>query len=90
MRYLERKRPALRASRELLMFCAMPDLTLRPSEYRDLAREPVRYSPLEYLSFWIASRWATQQRDEEFEGQQMTALVYGVGTFLVHKFKSGV
>lgn len=65
----------------------MPDIELGPNHYRDLAKEPVRYSWSEFLSFWIASRWATQKRDEDFESRQLTALAYGIGTFLLRKWR---
>lgn len=65
----------------------MPDIELGPNSYRDLAKEPVRYSLTERLSFWIASRWATQKRDEDFESRQLTAIAFGVGTFLMRKWR---
>lgn len=68
----------------------MPDLDLGPEDYRTVGSEPVRKPRLsftEFLSFWIASRWATQKRDEDFESRQLTAIVYGVGLFLMRKWR---
>lgn len=66
-----------------------PDIDLDPSEYRDLARPKVRYTLAEFLSFGIASWFATQRRDNDFETRQLNAIAYGVGVFLVHRLKAG-
>lgn len=64
----------------------MREIDLRPDSYRDLRHERPRYSLTEFLSFWIASRWATQRRDEDFETRQINAIAFGVGTYFMRKF----
>lgn len=63
----------------------MKQIDIGPNEYRSTRAPKVRYTPTEWLSFRIASWWATQERDKDFEARQMNAIMFGLGTFFIRK-----